>query len=105
MHPTPLGCIDKERSGRRGLRGAIPAQRRWDDHGIQRDSRLLPDRGYTPIDITSFPALCTFVFPHSHATAQQNREDEITCRTWITEILSHLIDRTHVLQIEQFVTT
>lgn len=59
---------------------------------------------YVPIDITSFRALCASIFPTSYPTAQQNRQANISCRTWITQILSRLINPTRALQIEQLVT-
>ena len=55
------------------------------------------------LDVTKLREICSSVFPSSHPTAQENRRANITCRTWITHILSQLITAQRAREIEELV--
>ncbi|TBU58337.1 hypothetical protein BD310DRAFT_879309 [Dichomitus squalens] len=46
---------------------------------------------YHPVDVAILRDVCSSTFPASYCTAQDNRRANITCRTWITNILGQLI--------------
>ncbi|KAI1789668.1 hypothetical protein LXA43DRAFT_1019819 [Ganoderma leucocontextum] len=58
---------------------------------------------YSPMDVTELREICSAVFPSSYPTAQENRRADITCRTWITHILSRLIPAERAQEIEELV--
>lgn len=49
--------------------------------------------------------VCKSVFPQSYPTAEENRQHDMSCRTWVTNVLQGLgIERGQALMVEQAVT-
>ncbi|THH19175.1 hypothetical protein EW146_g1950 [Bondarzewia mesenterica] len=46
--------------------------------------------GYVPIDLPLFTRLCQNTFPSGYTTVSQNRAHSLSCRTWITAVLTTL---------------
>ncbi|OBZ69780.1 hypothetical protein A0H81_10489 [Grifola frondosa] len=57
------------------------------------------------MDIASFRRMCLGIFSASYPTAQQNRQAGITCRTWVTHVLSRILAPQRAKEIERMVTT
>ncbi|KAI6148322.1 hypothetical protein BKA82DRAFT_18087 [Pisolithus tinctorius] len=57
-------------------------------------------------DPDGFWEVCKSVFPQSYPTAEENRQHNISCRTWVTNVLQGLgIERAQALKVEQAVTS
>jgi len=52
----------------------------------------------------AFEAICKGVFATSFDNARQNRMNGISCRTWITDIMTKLLSPERALEIERRVT-
>ncbi|KAI6046407.1 hypothetical protein EDC04DRAFT_2630701 [Pisolithus marmoratus] len=53
-----------------------------------------------------FGEVCRAVFTQSYPTAEENRQHDISCRTWVTNVLQGLgIERSEALKVEQVVTS
>ncbi len=59
---------------------------------------------YTPTNLDEFKSICAEVFPQSYPSAAQNRVNRISCRTWITHILTRLLSAERANQTEAMVT-
>ncbi|KAI0084640.1 hypothetical protein BDY19DRAFT_522981 [Irpex rosettiformis] len=58
---------------------------------------------YTPIDVAALRDVCRRIFPISYSTVAENRSYSITCRTWISQVLSKLISEGRAQEIEEHV--
>ncbi|ESK84713.1 hypothetical protein Moror_625 [Moniliophthora roreri MCA 2997] len=61
----------------------------------------VPD--YTPKSSLDFTAICAAMFPKSCGTVHQNRANQISCRTWVLNILGHLLSPERAQVVEQAV--